>query len=274
MKKEPPEPYERCVAIVKKTGQRCRARISGSSTRCRHHGGHGWKPKAPPVHPNMTEHNKDIQSRPETIKRMKNNQLGALYHLFSRDYLTKPEQEIYDAVTKLLRETYELDKAADEIILNEIGNHAAKAYMSVRVGNRAAHKDYTRVMRQMLSELDVRRDKRRSHGEGKALDITPQAAIFMLLDKHGQRHHLQAGQHGNALPAHVTTEDEIIEMKNDDQGKDAKSISPVYPGDDDDDDPSPKAHDDDLNQQEGRSSREENLAGNDDDDSNESENGD
>ena len=111
---------------------------------------------------------------------MKGNKLSMLHGAYSKRILSKDEQAIYEAVSERARELYELDEVADEIILHHLAFHAAKAHTSQMFGVQDAYGRHLSTVRKLLSDLDVRRDKREDR---KTVKESPQALILAILAK-------------------------------------------------------------------------------------------
>lgn len=119
---------------------------------CKYHGAYGGNP-----------HIKELNEIRKPIQRelMKNNTLGALHGALAKKHLLTPEEfGIYDEIKERLRSDYDLDDAADEILLHMLAMAAAKLFTSQRFGVMEGVRRYTREINDHLGNLGIQRRER------------------------------------------------------------------------------------------------------------------
>jgi len=100
---------------------------------------------------------------------MKGNTLAVVHGCFAKKLLTEDEFAIYDQIKEDFRREYNLDPAADEVLLHELAFRCAKAHVSNVSGVEAALASHSNRISRLLQELDIRRDRRRNTSSGQTM---------------------------------------------------------------------------------------------------------
>lgn len=176
-----------CTARSKSTGQRCKNPAVKGYSVCRLHGAN---PKNHGGNPRIQKHNRELNS-PERLaersKDMRGNSRNLRHGLYSqRKFLNREEKKYHDDLIENIRSTYQLDDAADEILLADLAHCMV---MKKRSENAYFQKDsklnyqkwgyWQGKAAQLLKELSVRRDSRGEVGKG----TTPQDVFMNLVKK-------------------------------------------------------------------------------------------
>jgi hypothetical protein len=117
--------------------------------------------------PNIAELNaKQVPILKET---MKGNTLAVVHGCFAKKLLSEEEFTIYDKIKEDFRREYNLDPAADEVLLHELAFRCAKAHVSNVAGVEAALASHSNRISKLLQELDIRRDRRHNASSGQTM---------------------------------------------------------------------------------------------------------
>ena len=214
-----------CRATSKFTGERCKNLAVPGWKVCRYHGAGGGNPYIAELHERCHDAN---------VARAVAGTLATKYGLWAKKYLTDDEHAIYMEVRQRIRdETPGLNDSADEIMLNEIGHHAAKLFAGRVAG--APEEVMNRLTSRitgLMKQLGIRRDSIVSPDNKGG--VNPQKWFVDLVESAARAKltvsaHVEIGGEGEApsrsLPSDQT-EGKVIDLESDDTGADD-------PGDDD-----------------------------------------
>ena len=139
---------KRCKARTR-SGERCKNPAVRGWDVCRMHGARGGRP-------DIVEYNKS----PEKRKSLKGNALALKHGAFAKRLLTEEELEVYEITKNILREKYELDEAADEMLLHALAFHWAKWHVATENNVESAAEKHLGRIASLLRYLRIRRDQR------------------------------------------------------------------------------------------------------------------